>query len=116
MEPIKTQPPRWALNFFRWYCKLAYQEDIEGDLLERFERNVEEVGVRKARWRFTKDVLQLFRPGIIRSFGVPHQLAEVDMFKNNFKIASRHLLKHKYYSVINVLGLAIGFICVSSMA
>jgi len=33
------------------------------------------------------------------------------MFKNYLKIAARNLLKHKAYSLINVLGLAIGMAC-----
>jgi len=33
------------------------------------------------------------------------------MFKNYLKIAARNLLKHKAYSTINVLGLAIGMAC-----
>ncbi|MBN1783109.1 ABC transporter permease [bacterium] len=33
------------------------------------------------------------------------------MFKNYFKIAIRNLLKYKVYSLINILGLAIGFGC-----
>ncbi len=33
------------------------------------------------------------------------------MFKNYLKIAARNLLKHKVYSLINVLGLAIGMAC-----
>ena len=34
------QPPRWAQNFLRWYCKASLVEDLEGDLQEYFERNV----------------------------------------------------------------------------
>jgi putative ABC transport system permease protein len=33
------------------------------------------------------------------------------MFSNYFKIASRNLLKHKGYSLINITGLAIGMAC-----
>ena len=33
------------------------------------------------------------------------------MFKNQFKIAWRNLLKRKVFSLINILGLAIGFGC-----
>lgn len=33
------------------------------------------------------------------------------MFKNYFKIAVRNILRHKFYAVINILGLAIGLAC-----
>lgn len=33
------------------------------------------------------------------------------MIRNYFKIAMRNLLKHKFYSVINILGLAVGVTC-----
>ena len=34
------------------------------------------------------------------------------MFKNYFKTAFRGLIKYKEYSIINILGLAIGMACV----
>jgi ABC-type antimicrobial peptide transport system permease subunit len=33
------------------------------------------------------------------------------MFKNNLKIAFRHLVKHKTYSLINISGMAVGLVC-----
>ena len=35
-------------------------------------------------------------------------MEEIDMFRNYFKIAIRNLLRHRVYSVINVMGLAVG--------
>jgi hypothetical protein len=61
----KLRPPRLPLVFFRWFCHPHYREDIEGDLLERFTDRVTKIGVKKANWLFIKDVLSLFRPGII---------------------------------------------------
>ncbi len=33
------------------------------------------------------------------------------MYKNYLKIAIRNILRHKFYSIINILGLAIGIAC-----
>ena len=38
-EQGSNQPPKGFLKFFRWYCHPDYLEDLEGDILERFERN-----------------------------------------------------------------------------
>ncbi len=100
----------WLLNFFRWYCHPDYVEDLEGDLLETFERTKEQSGPQKANWILAINVIKLFRPGIIRSFN-DYQFSHYDMFKNNLKIAVRNLIKHKSYAFINVLGLAIGMTC-----
>ncbi len=101
------RPPKFLLRFFRWYCHPDYQEDIEGDLLERFEQRLNSEGVKKARWGFYKDVLRLLRPGIIRSW-YPHQLYHYTMFENNLTIALRNLKKHRSYAAINMLGLTLG--------
>ena len=101
-------PPEFLLRFFRWFCHPDYQEDIEGDLLERFERRFESDGKKKARWGFTKDVLRLFRPGIIRPLTFHIQSNHYNMFRNYFKVGWRNLLKHPKYSFINIGGLTLG--------
>ena len=105
------KPPQWLLHFFRWYCHPDYQEDIEGDLWERFERRTAEKGIRAAQWGFFKDVIRLFRPGIIRSWEGSYQLNYYGMYKNYFKVTWRNLLKHKLYAFINIGGLALGLAC-----
>jgi putative ABC transport system permease protein len=63
-----NHPPKWVLSFFRWFCHPDYQEDLEGDLLERFEKRLSERGAKHAKFRLVEDVLRLFRPGLMRSF------------------------------------------------
>ncbi|MEM6843097.1 MAG: ABC transporter permease, partial [Bacteroidota bacterium] len=89
-------------------CHPDYAEDIEGDLLERFERRLEKEGSKKAWWGFTKDVVKLFRPGIIRSMLGSNRSNHYHMFQSHFKIAWRNLIKQKLYSIINITGLAVG--------
>ncbi|MDN5211760.1 ABC transporter permease [Fulvivirgaceae bacterium BMA12] len=104
-------PPKLPLRFFRWYCHPDYREDIEGDLLERFERRVQEKGANAAKWLFFTDVIRLFRPGIIRSWEPGQSFNNYSMFKNYFKITWRSLLKQKLYTFINIGGLAVGLTC-----
>lgn len=110
MKSLKKYPPRLALKFLRWFCKPEYLPDIEGDVIELFYERLEYAGAQKAKFLFFKDVLLLFRPGIIRS-PKPYKQLNFSMFKNNFKIAWRSLLRQKAYSLINILGLAVGFSC-----
>lgn len=40
-------PPEFPLRLLKWFCKPDYYLDIEGDLLELFDRRVETLGVKK---------------------------------------------------------------------
>ncbi len=104
----ESRPPKLPLRFFRWYCHPDYLEDLEGDLLERFEKRVEEKGHRSAKWVFVKDVIRLFRPGIARPLEGYKTLNNYGMIKNYLTIAWRNLLRNKAYATINIGGLAVG--------
>ncbi|MEQ8478520.1 MAG: FtsX-like permease family protein [Fulvivirga sp.] len=107
----KTQnitPPHWVLRFFRWFCNPDFVEDLEGDLFERFERRVDEKSLKAAKWGFTKDVIRLFRPGIIRPLTSSQNLNNMDMYTNYLKIAFRNIRKQRISSSLNILGLALG--------
>lgn len=97
---------RFAHQLFRWFCHPDYYPEIQGDLEEMYQRNVEQ-GNRFAQWKYLLQVLGLFRPSLIRSFPQIN-LTHPAMFKNYFKISTRILLRHKFYSLINILGLAVG--------
>lgn len=86
-------------------------EDIEGDLVERFELRLERKGAKKAKWLLAKDVLQLFRPGIIKTFKGTQKLNYYDMFKHNLLISLRSFARHKSAFFINLIGLTSGLAC-----
>lgn len=108
-EPSKIKPPTISLRFFRWFCDPAIAEDIEGDLTEMFLREAHQDTLRHARWRFTLNVLRLFRPGIIRKFSsASSYFYPSPMFKNYFITSVRSLARSKGFSAINIIGLAVG--------
>ncbi len=100
-------PPRKALAFLRWFCREDYLEEIEGDLIEVFGREVED-SPRKARWKFFWSVLKYFRPGFIRSFSNSNQFHPMGMYKSYFKIGWRNLVGNKTLAFIKIFGLSIG--------
>jgi len=107
-QPI---PPKLFLRFFRWFCHPGMLDYIEGDLLEVYERNYKTLGKRKADWRFTCDVLLLFRPGIIRPRKPYESTNTFGMYQSHFKIGWRRLLRNKEYSLINTVGLVLSLTC-----
>lgn len=77
--------------------------------MERFDKRVREG--KRARLLFARDILQLFRPGIIKTFEGTQKLNQYDMFKNYFKVSFRNILRHKTFSFLNVAGLSVGMAC-----
>ncbi|MGK7390151.1 MAG: ABC transporter permease [Candidatus Cyclobacteriaceae bacterium M2_1C_046] len=107
----RTEPPRIILRFLEWFCKPEYHADIEGDLLELYDRRVEDLGRSRANLLLFKDVLLLFRPGITRSITNYKLTTHNGMIKSYFIMGWRSLLKSKLYSTLNVLGLTFGMVC-----
>ena len=105
---MNPSPPKYILKFLRWFCHPDLIEDVEGDLTEFFHKNVGKRGLTKAKRRFFLDVALLFRPGIIRPIHIIPPLTSSGMFKNYIKIVWRNLIRQKAFSIISILGLAIG--------
>jgi putative ABC transport system permease protein len=100
--------PAFPLKLLKWLCKPEYHSDIEGDLLELYDRRVTKFGERTARILLFKDVILLLRPGIIRPVEGHENLITSAMFRSYFMIGWRNLLRYKGYSAINIAGLAMG--------
>ncbi|MEL6558264.1 MAG: ABC transporter permease [Bacteroidota bacterium] len=97
-----------VIKFFRWFCNPDYAEDIEGDLMERFEKNKTISGDFRANMKLTTDVFRLFRPGIIRPLKGTQKLNSIDMLKHNILITFRNFRRYKGNFLINLIGLSTG--------
>ena len=102
----KEPQPSW---FCKWLIKRIFKDEGEeklGDFMEIYSTFAEEKGRLQAGLRFWEY--------LIRS--IPRYFKDTlctggTMFKNYIKITLRNILKHKGYSFINILGLAVGLAC-----
>ena len=97
---MNNPEPKFAFWLLKQFCEPDYLEEIEGDLLERYEK--------VSRLQFMMEIVKLFRPRLMRSFEGSKKLNYYGMFKNYFKVTWRNLFRQKLYSAINIGGLAIG--------
>ena len=101
------EPPKFPLRILRWFCDPELVEDVEGDLSELFHSRASK-SLYRAKLLYVLDVLQLFRPGILRKFGRLKPVNNVDMLFNHIRTAIRQASKYKGHTTINVAGLVVG--------
>lgn len=112
-RPI-VNPPAIMQRAFKWWCKKADIEDLLGDIDEYFRYNLEQKGRYKANFIYLKQVISLSFSYSIRkrkrsaSYSNYYPQNSIAMFKNYFKIAIRNFSKHKLFTSLNILGLALG--------
>jgi len=106
-----NKPPKLPLRLLRWFCDPDLLPSIEGDLKELYTEEARFTSRRRANQFLFREVLKLFRPGIIRKFEGHKQLNNYGMFKNHIKIALRNFRRDYSYTAINVLGLTLGLTC-----
>ncbi|MEO9965368.1 MAG: ABC transporter permease [Reichenbachiella sp.] len=95
-----------ADRILKSYCHPDYYPDIQGDLDELYFDRKNNSTV--AQFRHLFEVIKLFRPALIRPFYKNSLYNSTGMFKNYFKISFRNLIKQKAFSIINIIGLAVG--------
>ncbi|SFC10352.1 ABC transporter permease [Spirosoma endophyticum] len=107
-------PPRLADRLLEFFCAPHLLEEVQGDLHERYVRDVTRMGIAKAKRTYTYNVLSFLRPFALKrrsSEYPPIPLFSVDMLRNYIKIAWRNLANNKAFSFINIVGLSLGMVC-----
>lgn len=102
-----VKPPKWAQRFIEWYCKTEIAEDLIGDLNEYFERNVENIGPRRAKIIYLIDAIKFLRPYTVRKPKFINPLINWIMIGSYIKTSGRNVMRNKLFSAINIVGLAI---------
>jgi putative ABC transport system permease protein len=113
LKPMGNKPPYWILKFLRWFCPSHILEEIEGDLFQKFERDIKSFGIGKARRGLMWNTIRFFRPGIVLRNKFSIELDFFPMILNNLFFSLRHLRRQKLNSLLHVTGLALGMsVCI----
>jgi len=104
----KNETSHWIFRFLSWFCPDQLYEEIEGDLIEKFIRDVKEFGEKSAKRRLMWNTIRFFRAEIIlrNTFSLP--LLRMYMFSNYVKVAFRSFQKQSAFTALNVIGLSVG--------
>lgn len=107
-------PPRLPRKILTWVAGNAFIDDMLGDLDELFLIRLQSTSVAGAKLWYWRAALS-----IVFSYGLrkrkqaafekwPSSGFSIAMLKNYFIVSGRNLYQHKYFSILNVFGLAIG--------
>lgn len=111
-NPISPDPPRWAQSLLKWRCPSASLEEVEGDLRELYTYWIKTVGKSEADKRYVLNVIRLQRPFSSNSKKYYHApVNPITMMNHYALVAFRNILRSKSFSLINILGLALGLAC-----
>ncbi|MBL0744221.1 ABC transporter permease [Chryseolinea lacunae] len=103
-----SAPPRLVLRFLQFVCPPQLLEEIEGDLVQRFAKDVTLLGARRARLRFAWNVIRYVRPSILFRRHASTVRRRNLMLANTIKLTGRQWIRNKTFSTVNVLGLTLG--------
>jgi putative ABC transport system permease protein len=107
----KPTPPRWADKLLEWFCASHLLEEVQGDLYERFQKNLRVFGLKIARREYAWGVLSFIRPFVLKrqpESSISPYLLLIIMIKSYFKIAWRNIRRDVQFTMLNLTGLAIG--------
>ena len=100
-----------AFKVLEAFCPEELYEEIEGDLIQRFERDEKKSGTLKAKLRLWWNVIMFFRPGILMRRKKRQSLITLDMLQNYFIVMLRGMRRNLGYTWINIIGLTLGITC-----
>lgn len=103
----KKNNSAWVFRFLSWYCPTQLYEGIEGDLIQKFEKDVNLYGERKAKRRLLWSAVRFFRPGIVLRNKFPMNQNQLPMFRNYFITSLRHIRKSKVNFSFKLGGLSL---------
>lgn len=86
---------RLVFKILRSFCPDQLYEEIEGDLIYQFSKDVKTVGEQRAKRRLIWNVIRFCRPGIVLRNKFSTEIIQLIMLENYFNTIYRQVIKNK---------------------
>ena len=101
------QPPQWAFWLLKRLCPEDLYETIEGDMIEKFQDDVEAFGPSRAKLTFAVNAFKFIRLAIESTKHHEEKSNTRIMVQHHLKSAFRHFSNNKVVALINIIGLSV---------
>lgn len=109
MSEERNIPPRLATRLIERLGNHKEVSNVLGDLHELHQRRVNESGVAIAKLLYWRDIFSVLTHRAVKKKNYTQSKNTMELFYNYFKVAGRSLLRQKGHTVINIIGLSVGF-------
>ncbi len=100
------QPPSLYTKLLKWFCRESLYDELQGDLEEVFYSNLEAIGYAHAAKVYRREVIQLFRPSVIKKTQI--KMPANNLLPHYLKTTFRNLVSNKVSTAISLFGLTVG--------
>lgn len=100
----------------RLFCPAQLYEEIEGDLIQKFDRDIKLFGEKVAKRKLLWNVIRFFRPGILLRNKLNYNDNQTVMIGNYLKTSWRHIRKSKVNFAFKLGGLTLAIFSFLSIA
>lgn len=106
----KINPPALAKKFLQWLLKEEMEEEVAGDLDEKFYATLKHKSVFRAHLNYWYQTFNYLRPFALKKSN-PLSLNPFIMFRHNLLVSIRNFTRYKTTFVINLIGLSTSLAC-----
>ncbi|MEL7002076.1 MAG: hypothetical protein AAFN93_04980, partial [Bacteroidota bacterium] len=108
---MSQKPPRIYMSILRSFCPYDWVDEVEGDFQEEYHRQATKYGRPYANRKALGFIVNSLPRMIFRKRHNRYPINRIDMLRNLLIISFRNLKRNYGYTLINIIGLAIGLSC-----
>ena len=106
----QEKPPKYAQKLLRWFLKAELEEEVLGDLEEKFYEKLKKQSSFRAKVNYWYQVYNYLRPFAIRNDLIT-DTNPFFMWRHHLKISFRNFQRERSTFLINLIGLSTGLAC-----